>query len=135
MRQVYIFFKISNAQQCWFMHFVRFANMKLFCKSANENKNNFTFVTLTKHVNNQTNCYFGKIEENMDLSRIHLAVLEISIYHIKGKKARNSNAISREFKPIVMWFQDLSPSAVSIYRKCSHSFYWIVVSNSPVGCY
>ena len=71
----------------------------------------------------------GLIEENMDLSHIHLAVLS------KKKRNRNSNAISREFKHIVVWFQDLSPSAVSIYRKCSHSFYWIVVSNSPVGCY
>ena len=35
-----IFFQISNAQQCWFRSFVRFVNMKLFCKSANQNKKN-----------------------------------------------------------------------------------------------
>ena len=63
-----IFFKISIAQQCWFMRFVRFVNMKLFCKSANQNKTNFRFTTLKKQTG------FGKIEENMDLSRIHLAV-------------------------------------------------------------
>ena len=32
-----------------------FANMKMLWKSANQNKNNFRFATLTKHVNNQTN--------------------------------------------------------------------------------
>ena len=53
MRQVNIFFK--NFWQCRFTCFVRFANMKLFCKSGNQNKNNFTHTTLTKHVNNQTN--------------------------------------------------------------------------------
>ena len=48
-----------------FARFVRFANMKLFCKSANQNKNNFRFATLTKHVNNQTKLSycFGKVEE------------------------------------------------------------------------
>ena len=35
------------------------------------------FATLTQHVNNQTLLYcFGKFEENMDLSYIHLAVLK-----------------------------------------------------------
>ena len=43
--------------------------MKLFCKSANQNKTNFRFTTLKKQTG------FGKIEENMDLSRIHLAAL------------------------------------------------------------
>ena len=71
MRQVNIFFKISNTQQCLFMHFVRFANTKLFCKSANQNKYNFMFTTFTKHVNNQTK----KVEENMDPSHIYIAVL------------------------------------------------------------
>ena len=57
MRQVYAFFKICNAQQCLlFPRFVRFSNMKLFCKSETQNKNNFMFKTLTKHVKNQTNC-------------------------------------------------------------------------------
>ena len=55
IRQIYIFFKISNEQLCWFTHFVRSVNMKLFCMRANQNKNNFRFTTLTKHVNNQTN--------------------------------------------------------------------------------
>ena len=74
MRHIHIFFKISN---CWFTHFVRSVNMKLFCKRANQNKNNFRFTTLTKHVNNQTNCRIAleKIVENMVLSHIHLAVL------------------------------------------------------------
>ena len=54
--------------------FVRFANMKLFC---NQNKINFMFTTLIKHVNNQTKLpyCFGKVEKNMDLSRIYLAVI------------------------------------------------------------
>ena len=56
MRPIDIFFKISNARHCWFTHFVRSVTMKLFCKRANQNKNNFRFTTLTKHVNNQTNC-------------------------------------------------------------------------------
>ena len=56
MRQIDIFLKNSNGQQCWFTCFVRIVNLKLFCKSANQNKNNFRFTTLTKHVNNQTNC-------------------------------------------------------------------------------
>ena len=30
--------------------------MKLFWNSANQNKNNFRFTTVTKQVNNQTNC-------------------------------------------------------------------------------
>ena len=30
MRQFYIFFKISNAQQCWFARFVRSVTIKLF---------------------------------------------------------------------------------------------------------
>ena len=34
--------------------FVR--SVKLFCKRANQNKNNFRFTIFTKHVNNQTNC-------------------------------------------------------------------------------
>ena len=75
-RVINIFFKISNAQQCRFMGFVRVANMKLFCKSANQNKNNLRFTTLTKPVNNQTNCrsaFENMYEENMDLSHIYLA--------------------------------------------------------------
>ena len=36
------------------------------------------FANLTKHVNDQTKCLIAlkKIEENMDLSRIHLSVLD-----------------------------------------------------------
>ena len=30
-------------------------------------------------MNNQTNYYFGKIEENLDLSHIHLAVIQSAI--------------------------------------------------------
>ena len=43
------------------------------------------FTTLTKHVNNQTHCRnycFGKVEENMDLSHIYLAV-PCSLFSIK----------------------------------------------------
>ena len=36
--------------------FLRFLNKKLFCKSTNQNENNFRFTTLAKHVNSQTNC-------------------------------------------------------------------------------
>ena len=54
------------------MRFVRFVNMKLFFKSANQNKNNFRFATLTKHVNNQTNCRIDL--EKLKKIQIHLAV-------------------------------------------------------------
>ena len=57
----------------WFTRFVRFANMKLFCKSESQNKYNVSFTTFTKHMNNQINCYIA-LEENLDLSCIHLAV-------------------------------------------------------------
>ena len=36
--------------------FLRFLNKKLFCKSTNQNENNFRYTTLTKQGNNQTNC-------------------------------------------------------------------------------
>ena len=80
MRQVDIFFKISNARQCWFTCFVRFANMKLFCKSANENKTNFMFATLTKHVNNQANCCITL--EKLKKIWIHLAVTTGKLGHL-----------------------------------------------------
>ena len=54
------------------MRFVRFVNMKLFFKSSNQNKNNFRFVTLTKHVNNQTNCRIDL--EKLKKIQNHLAV-------------------------------------------------------------
>ena len=54
------------------MRFVRFVNMKLFFKSANQNKNNFRFATLTKHVNNQTNCRIDL--EKLKKIQNHLAV-------------------------------------------------------------
>ena len=78
------------------MHFVRFANasanVKLFVLQKSK-QNNFRFAplftNLTKHVNiNQTNCcimYFGKNEENMDLSRIHLAVDKMYDYTLRSK--------------------------------------------------
>ena len=49
----------------------------MFCKSANQNKNNFRFANLTKshEWSNKLSYCFGKIEKNMDLSRIHLAVM------------------------------------------------------------
>ena len=67
-----------------FTRFVRIGNMKLFCRSANQNKSNFRFTTLTKHINNKTNWCIGleKNEENMDLSRIHLAILRNLCYRI-----------------------------------------------------
>ena len=77
MRRVYIFFKISNARWLWFTRFVRFANMKLFCKSANENKNNFMFATLTKYVNNQANCCIT-LEK---LKKIWICLVLIQLYH------------------------------------------------------
>ena len=40
----------------FFTCIVRFKDMKLFCKSANQNKNNFMLTTFTKHSNNQINC-------------------------------------------------------------------------------
>ena len=42
----------------------------------NQNKNNFRVATLTKHVNNQTNCGIDlkKSEKNMELSHIYSAV-------------------------------------------------------------
>ena len=81
MRQVYIFFKIFNARQCWFPHFVRITNMNLFCKSVIKNKKKIMFTTLTKQMKNQTN--FRKVEENMDLSHIYLAVLDIWVFRAK----------------------------------------------------
>ena len=77
------------------MHFVRFANasatVKLFVLQKSK-QNNFRFallfVNLTKHVNNQISCcimYFGKNEENMDLSRIHLAVEKMYDYTLRSK--------------------------------------------------
>ena len=55
--------------------FVRIVNLKLFCKSANQNKNNIRFTTLTKHVNNQTNfrAALEKLKKNLHLSRFYLA--------------------------------------------------------------
>ena len=47
--------KLVN-QHCWFRRFARSVNMKLFFKRANQNEKNFRFTTLTKHLNNQTNC-------------------------------------------------------------------------------
>ena len=98
MRQINIFFKISNVRHRWFTRFVRSVNMKLFCKRANQNKNNFMFTTLTKLVNNQTNCcitYFGKNEENMYLSRIYLAAPsswpEWRNINLKSNSRENSN--------------------------------------------
>ena len=38
MRLINIFFKISNSRQFWFTRFVRFAIIKLCCKSANQKK-------------------------------------------------------------------------------------------------
>ena len=55
------------------MGFVRFANIKLFCKSANQNKISGSQLLQNARIIKQTG--FGNIEENMDLSRIHLAVL------------------------------------------------------------
>ena len=90
MRQIHIFFKISNAQWCSFPRFVRFVNwtlnVKLFC---------FEFCTFSRWYNTgvisgsqmssqllqnteiikQTD--FGKSEEKTDLSRIYSAVLLI----------------------------------------------------------
>ena len=50
--------------------------MKLFCKSANQNKNNFRFTTLTKHVNNQTNCCIA-LEK---LKKIWICLVFIQLY-------------------------------------------------------
>ena len=58
MRQIHILFNLSKViRQCvgLFTSFLRVVNMKLFCKSANQIKNNLMVTTLTKHVNNQTN--------------------------------------------------------------------------------
>ena len=59
--------------------FCKICKHEIDCMKANQNKNNFRFTTITKHGNNQTNCYitFEKIEENMDLSLIHLALTDM----------------------------------------------------------
>ena len=61
MRQIDIFLRISDAQQCWFTCFVRHVNLKLFCRSANQNKNNFRFPTLKNtQIIKQTDLLFWK---------------------------------------------------------------------------
>ena len=50
--------------------------MKFFCKRANQNKNNFRFTTLTKHVNNQTNCRIT-LEK---MKKIQIFLIFISLY-------------------------------------------------------
>ena len=48
----------------------------------------FRFTTLTKQVNNQTNCCicFGNFEKNMDQSHIHLAICSKVLLY-KGEAA------------------------------------------------
>ena len=52
-----------------------FLLLKLFCKSANQNKNNFRFTTLTKYVNNQTNCHIALEKLKKIWSRLVLILL------------------------------------------------------------
>ena len=132
MRQVYIFFKIFNARQCWLPHFVRITNMNLFCKSVIKNKKKIMFTTLTKQMKNQTN--FRKVEENMDLSHIYLAVLDIWVFQSKSSfmyKLKNclSELLSHAHKslhfsnPIVIFVTILQERFYCIfymYRKLSH---------------
>ena len=68
IRLIIIFYKISNERQ--FRRFLRVVNLKFFFTKIK------TKATLTKHINYQKNLsyYFGNIEKNRDLSRIHLAV-------------------------------------------------------------
>ena len=73
---IYVFCKScehDSEPEIVFVYFIEYFFVLIFL-------NNFRFetmfTTLTKHVNNQTYSYcFGKFEENMDLSHIHLVVI------------------------------------------------------------
>ena len=143
MRQIDIFLKISDAQQCWFTCFVRHVNLKLFCRSANQNKNNFRFPTLKKHANNQTNwlIILEKIEENMELSRIYLTVYETTsswqsnylviqiIFFIMSVCLHNDAFFTIEITNLPGILPQ-SPKKCAIWRKLIFFLCWISFYNS-----
>ena len=71
-RQVHIFFNFSKNSLSDYSCVCKSCKTENICRSKNWNTVNFT---IPKRVNNQKLSYcFGKVEENMDRSWIHLAV-------------------------------------------------------------
>ena len=114
MSQVYIFLKIINAQQCVFTRFVRLYDMKLFCKNANQNKNNFRFTTLTKHMNNQTNCCIT-LEK---IKKIWICLVFIQLY---------LDSISKVDLTIIQKPLISQPSPISVLNLFRSCFFYLYI--------
>jgi hypothetical protein len=87
MRQINIFFQISNARQCSFMRFVRFEDMKLFCKSANQIKTisgfqllqNTWIIKKTVVLLWKNQRKFGFVSYSFSCTYLHLLVVRFSM--------------------------------------------------------